>query len=416
MLTGSLQHSKGMTRVTCELVDTRSHRQLRNTSTIAATDPFAGEDQVVESVLRMLQLELQPAERQTLGQHHPSRQDAYDLYLQGRGYLQIYDKVENLQNAITAFQRALAHRSTMRWPTRGSASDGRRTARTNSCNGCRRRAMRANARWGSTGASARPTCAGMLDSASGQYEAVTEFGRALEAEPTNDDAYRGLAEAYERMGDLAEAEKTYQRAIDLSAIYNWVGYSWMGAFYFHQSRFGDAAAMFNRVIALVPDRLFQAITISGAVLNGQGRYNEAIAAIQHWIDIQPDREHQPRHAYFYLRQYNDAIGAYEQAIKLKEADYLKWWNLGEGYFWSSAKRAGSRRIGRRFRWHRKACKLMLRKIQTRWESWQFATRWWERRPPRSNTCARGCGWRRGIQRCFSRRRWSTTSLGTPARR
>ena len=33
---------------------------------------------------------------------------AYDFYLQGRGYLQDYDKTENLDSAITVFQRAIA--------------------------------------------------------------------------------------------------------------------------------------------------------------------------------------------------------------------------------------------------------------------------------------------------------------------
>src|SRR5215472_13358046 len=97
-----------MSRVTYELVDTKTRRQLHaDTITIAAANPFAGEDQVTESVLQMLELELQPVERQNLAKHETQVADAYDLYLQGRGYLEDYDKVENLQNAITAFQRAL---------------------------------------------------------------------------------------------------------------------------------------------------------------------------------------------------------------------------------------------------------------------------------------------------------------------
>ena len=108
ILTGSLQQSGDVARVTYALVNTKTRRQLRaDTITIATADPFAGEDQVVDGVLRMLDLELQPAERQNLETHGTQVADAYDLYLQGRGYLQNYDKVENLQNAISVFQRAL---------------------------------------------------------------------------------------------------------------------------------------------------------------------------------------------------------------------------------------------------------------------------------------------------------------------
>jgi Flp pilus assembly protein TadD len=99
---------------------------------------------------------------------------------------------------------------------------------------------------------------------------------AGETEPTTDDAYRGLGEAYQNLGNLAEAEKTYRRAIALRPNY-WAPYNWMGVFYFHEARFADAAAMFNKVTALVPDS-FRGYSNLGAALNGEGRYRDAIEA------------------------------------------------------------------------------------------------------------------------------------------
>jgi serine/threonine protein kinase/tetratricopeptide (TPR) repeat protein/TolB-like protein len=342
ILTGSLQRSGGLERVTYELVDTRTRRQLRaDTITIPASDLFAGEDQVVESVVRMLDLELQPDERQNLRSRDTQVVDAYDLYLQGRGYLQDYDRVENLQNAINSFQRALATdpKYALAYTGLGQAywlkyQESKDTKWVLPAREACEHALGFDERLAPA-----HVCLGTLDSGTGQYErAVSEFERALEAEPTSDDAYRALAEAYQHLGNVAEAEKTYRRAIELRPHY-WAGYNWLGAFYFNQSRFPEAVAMFNQVVALVPDS-FRGSYNLGAALNGEGRYQEAVAAIQHSIEIRPTATAYTNlgNAYFWKRQYEDAVHAYEGAIKLKQGDYVLWSNMGDGYYWNPARR------------------------------------------------------------------------------
>jgi len=336
VLTGTLQQSEGMSRVTYELVDTKTRRQLHaDTITIAAANPFAGEDQVTESVLQMLELELQPVERQNLAKHETQVADAYDLYLQGRGYLEDYDKVENLQNAITAFQRALETDPTYALAYTGLGEAYWQRYRESQEVQWVKPAQEACTRALALDTRLAPAhvCMGMVASGTGQYQkAVTEFGRALELEPTRDDAYRGLAEAYKHLGDLPQAEATYRRAIELRPHY-WAGYSWLGAFYYENDRFSDAEAMFNQVIALVPESIRGYYNL-GATLNSEGRYHEAIPLLQRSIAIRPTSNAYTNlgNSYFYLRQYEEAVRAYEQATMLKQGDYLLWWNLGEGYF------------------------------------------------------------------------------------
>jgi serine/threonine-protein kinase len=338
VLTGTLQQSAGMSRVTYELVDTKTRRQLHaDTITIAAADPFAGEDEVTESVVRMLDLELQPAERQNLAKHETKVADAYDFYLQGRGYLEDYDKVESLQNAITAFQRALETDPTYALAYTGLGEAYWQRYRESQEIQWVKPAQEAcsHALAIDTRLAPAHVCMGMVASGTGQYQkAVAEFGRALELEPTRDDAYRGLAEAYEHLGDLPQAEATYRRAIELRPHY-WAGYSWLGAFYYGNDRFSDAEAMFNRVIALVPESV-RGYHNLGATLNSEGRYQDAIPVLQRSIAIRPTSTAYTNlgNSYFYLRQYEEAVRAYEQATMLKEGDYLLWWNLGEGYFWN----------------------------------------------------------------------------------
>ena len=69
------------------------------------------------------------------------------------------------------------------------------------------------------------------------------------AEPGNEDALSGLAEAYGHLGDFVAAESTYKKAVALRPDY-WGVYSWLGAFYSGQNRYSDAAAAFLKVTEL----------------------------------------------------------------------------------------------------------------------------------------------------------------------
>src|SRR4030095_15877494 len=125
-------------------------------------------------------------------------------------------------------------------------------------------------------------CLGTLSAGTGNYqEAAREFERAVETEPTNDDAFRGLADAYDHLGKSQEAEKTYRRAIELRPHY-WAGYNWLGVFYYRQARFQEAAEMFSQVVALAPDS-FLGYSNLGAVYVEQARYSEAITVLERSI-------------------------------------------------------------------------------------------------------------------------------------
>src|SRR3989449_430132 len=352
ILEGTVYRSGNTVRVNYALVDTSTRRQIRaGTITADASDPFAVQDRVADGVVRMLQLELNPKERRALQVHGTQVAGAYDFYLQGRGYLQNYDRVENLDNAIQVFEGALALDPNYAlayaglgeayWKKYESSKEPRWVE--SSRRDCER-ALSLN-----SGLPAAHVCLGTLYKGTGAYQkAVREFERALEAEPTSDDAFRGLADAYERLGKPAEAEKTYRRAIELRPHY-WAGYSWLGVFYYHQARYQEAAEMFAQVVALVPDS-FRGYSNLGAAYVEQGRYAEAIKVLERSIAIRPMDYGYTNlgNAYFFLRQYEQAARAYEQAVKLTEKDPLLWRNLGDGYHWSPGRRsqaAGAYRQG-----------------------------------------------------------------------
>lgn len=343
ILEGSLSQSGDRVRVNYSLVDTRSHRQLAADSiTAAVADPFAVQDQVVNGALRMLDVVARPPELQSLDAHGTQVPAAYNAYLQGRGYLQNYDKSENLDSAIAAFGSALALD-----PNYALAYAGLGQAHWEKYQLAHDPKLVDSARQACAQAlsldeqlAAAHVCMGRIEIGTGEYEkAVQEFERALAIEPTNDDAYRSLADAYESLGQPAKAEETCQRAIDLRPQY-WAGYNWLGTFYYRDARYADAASMFSQVVALAPNS-FRGYSNLGAVYYYQGRYADAISNLQHSIDIRPsaDAFSNLGSAHFYLRQYDASVNAYEKAVQLSQNNYILWLNLADGYYWDSSKRA-----------------------------------------------------------------------------
>jgi tetratricopeptide (TPR) repeat protein/predicted Ser/Thr protein kinase len=339
VLTGSLQESGSMVRITYALVDSTTRRQLRaDIITAAASDPFGVEDRVVESVLDNLEIELEPRERQALAAYGTQEARAYEEYLRGRGYLQEYNEPRSIESAINAFQRALVSDPTyaLAYAALGEAY-------------WKKYDVTKDAQWVDTARqacqqavglndhlSAAYICLGTVDNGTGQYEkAREEFRRALQLEPTCNDAYRGLAHAFEAAGKLEQAEATYHKAIEVRPS-DWLGYNALGVFYYKHARYTEAAQMFQRVVQLTPDNS-QGYSNLGAMYHLQGRTEDAIRAYRKSMELTPNYSAASNLGtllFYYNHDYVKAVEAYEQALAINDSDHLLWGNLGAAYQWA----------------------------------------------------------------------------------
>ncbi|HEV1994144.1 MAG TPA: tetratricopeptide repeat protein [Candidatus Acidoferrum sp.] len=342
-LEGTLLRAGNTIRVNYALVNTGTLKQLRaETITADASDPFALQDKVAAGIVRMLELELKPQERKVLESHGTQVAGAYDFYLQGRGYLQGYDKPENIDNAISVFQRALSLDPNYALAHAGLGEaywQKYQAGKESSWIDASRRACDRAVAIDATLAPAH-VCLGTLHNGTGKYaDAVEDFQQALKAEPTSDAAYRGLGSAYEHLGKLQEAERTYREAISLRPNY-WASYNWLGAFYYRQARYAEAAEMFGQVVALAPDS-FRGLNNLGAMDIVAGRYDAAVTTLQRSLALRPTAAAYSNlgNAYFYQRRFADAARAFEEALKLDERNYTVWWSLGDAYQWMPEKRA-----------------------------------------------------------------------------
>jgi serine/threonine protein kinase/Flp pilus assembly protein TadD len=344
VLEGSLHSSGGQVRVTYTLVDAKTNRQLRAEMFDAdVNDPFFVEDRVVEGTLRMLGLSIQTNDRVVLAAHGTGDPSAYDQFLRGRGYLLDYHKHENIDSAISAFNRALsldpkygqayAGLGKAYWLGYEEGQGGKewmdraRTACNQAVSGAPKLAEAYN-------------CLGSVYRGTGEYEkAIAQFQTATALDPTSDDAFRGLAESYSKLNKPAEAEATYRKAISLRPQY-WAGYSWLGLFYWQQARYDDAAKTFQEVIALAPDN-YRGYSDLGAMYVLKAQLPEAIAVLEKSVALRPNPAayNNLGNAHFSMRKFDDAARDFGESVKLEKNNWLSWGNLGDAYYWAPGKRS-----------------------------------------------------------------------------
>ena len=339
----SVQRAGDLVRVTYALVDAKLHQQVNGDSiTAPASDPFALEDKVSESVVKSLDLELQPQERKELTAHGTGQPQAYDYYLQGRGYLQDFHKSENVESAIAEFSQAVRQDPEYALAYAGLGEAFWRKYQLMRRPEWVRRAEVACQRAVAlrSDEAAGHSCLGLVYNGTGKYEnAVDQYKRAMELEPTDDRGFSGLAIAYEKLGKPKEAEETFRRAISIRPN-DWATYNWLGELYLKIGRFSEAADMFQQVISLTPDS-FAGYSNQGNAYIYMGQYAKALPLLQRSVEIRETAENTSNlaTAYFQLRQYSEAARVYEKAVALNDQDYEIWGNLGDAYYWTPGERS-----------------------------------------------------------------------------
>jgi tetratricopeptide (TPR) repeat protein len=343
VLESSLQRSGQTIRINCYLVDSKTHRQLAAKSIeVNGTDTFNLQDQVVNAALDMLPARILSTQRKALAARQDTQPAAYEAYIRGRGYLQEYEKPENIDNAIAEFNQALkvdpnyapayAGLGEAYWIGFQQLNQSKQWL-INAQRSCEKALVIA------PGLTDGHTCLGNVLKATGQYgKAVEQYRKAVDQDPQSDEALVGLADSYRKLGDSSAAEATYKKAVSVRPNY-WGVYSWLGWFYYGQSRYADAAEMFKKVNDLAPDN-YRGYYDLGAMYLLLGRYPEAIEALKHSIDLRPRYEAYGNlgYAYFLLHQFPDAVAALEEGIKLDGRAWPLWGNLGDTLYWSADRR------------------------------------------------------------------------------
>ncbi len=212
---------------------------------------------VATEVARSLEVALNDPEKQALAVRPTTNAEAYDLYLRANDYLNRGLAVTNFTNAIPMLRRAvtLDPDFALAW---GRLSEALGLSHWLYIN--------------------RTQAA--ID------EAATAADKALALQPDLPEAHRAMGSLYYRRREydqaLAEFAKVEQRQPNSADLHSVIGYV-----YRRQGKWEESLAEFRKRIALDPGAPLGFNDV-GETLNLMRRYPEAIAVLQHCIDIAPD--------------------------------------------------------------------------------------------------------------------------------
>jgi tetratricopeptide (TPR) repeat protein/predicted Ser/Thr protein kinase len=338
VVSGSLQRSQNRLLLTLNVIDGVTLRQVRaDAIELEGLAPVALQDEVLVRLARLLEIPLDARAQALLAAGGTSAPGAYEYYLQGRGYLQRFERAGNVDSAIELFTRALAQdrdyalahaaMAEAAWRKYEATKDATWVARARES--------------GATALKLSPSLAdvqvtlAIIANGTGEYEnAAAMLNSVLERDPTNADAYRELGRAYDALGDTARAEATLQRAVSARPG-DWATYNSLGAFYSRHQRPADAAAQFERVVELTPDNA-RGYSNLGSMYVLLKQWDKAFAALETATKLGPTgpRWSNLGTAYFRRQRFGDAAKAYEHATELDPKDHRLWYNLASAYLWT----------------------------------------------------------------------------------
>jgi eukaryotic-like serine/threonine-protein kinase len=336
VLAASWERSQDSARINLSLADAKTEKQLRTeTITAPVNDLFRLQDQVVLMASRMLQLQLSASNASSLTSHGTNVLTAYDFYVQGIGYLQRYERQENVETSIGLFQRAIKED-----PSYAQAQ-----------------AALAQAYWYKYSATKDPQWAEAAKAAvkaardlnsqlpevqlaiadfnfrTGAYaDAVSGFQHAIDLDQVNVNAYLGLGNAYDSLGRTAEAEQSLRHAIEISPQC-WACYNQLGIFLYRHARYNEAAQAWQKITELTPDNVWGYMNVGAAYLY-IGQFGKADVYLRRALQLAPanaDLYSNAGTASFSLGRFEEDVAYCKKALEIMPQKYDYWGNLADGY-------------------------------------------------------------------------------------
>ena len=334
VLVASWQRVQDSARINLSLIDAKTGNQLQTeTITAPAADLFRLQDEVVLQASRMLQLQLSANDTASLTTHGTNIPGAYDFYLQGVGYLQRYERPENVDIAIDMFKRAVqsdpnyaqaqAELARAYWYKYNATKDSQWAEQAKAAVNA---ARNLNSRLPEV-----QLAIGDLNLRTGSYrEAGLVFQQVLELDPTNVDAYLGLAKSYDLQGETAKAEQTYRHAVEISPAC-WSCFNLLGAFLNAHARYQEAIQAWERVTELTPDNVWGYMNL-GAAYFSLGQFEQANDYFRRALKLAPENDEVYSNlgtVSFYLGRFEEDADYCRKAIELKSQNYAYWGDLGD---------------------------------------------------------------------------------------
>ncbi len=286
VLDGTFQRVGGLIRVSVQLIDrdTRATRWAGRYD-LRASDMLKFQDEVAQKVLEGLSVQVSPAEHASMAAPITRSPEAYNLYLQGRFYLNEYymrSRLESLHQGRRLVQQAIAkdpafaeayallsHLYTI------EGSNFPENARENLAQGVRaaEQAVGLNPNL----ADAYASLGFAYGEAGRNVEAIQSLRQALRLAPNLESVHIGLGYVCHYTGLLELGEQEYRRTIELNPAA--LQRHWMHArLLLYLGRLQEGEQELRQLLATNPDQ-FKAMGYFGEILYYEGKFAEAEKAL-----------------------------------------------------------------------------------------------------------------------------------------
>jgi tetratricopeptide (TPR) repeat protein/TolB-like protein len=331
VVSGSVQRFGDNLRMTINLIDTETERQIRARVIDHSVDKLTAlQDTSVVVLASMLEFHFGPAEARELLRGGTDRPEAYELYLDGMGCLKSGERPASIDSALTLFQQALDYDPNYALALAGLGEAYWRKYEMETDPKWQELAIYNSHRALELDDRAAPVylTLGLIYQSSGRYEqAADEYTRALEIDSTSRPAHLGLARTMESLGNLDSAEAVFARIIEIDPDY-YEGYTRLGLYYVRQGRYDEARAQGQLAVALDPQG-YVAWNNIGGLFYSLGDADRARQMWRHSVEIEPNYGALSNLGvtHFYDGHYAEAAESYRQALKLNDRDYRIWLSL-----------------------------------------------------------------------------------------
>ena len=290
ILEGSVRRSNDRVRITAQLIDGRTDRNLwSETYDRELKEVFAVQDEIAQNIVNALELSLSPAQQLSIQKQVVTEvMDAYDFYLRGRYFIERGD----IDSGQQMFEKAIELDGDYVLAWAGAAD----------CHSWR--------------------CMWYKRSPQSMQKADECSLKALQLAPNQAEAHASRSYALAMNGKYDEAEAEFMSAIKLDPqLYE--AYYYAGRAYFANGKFRQAADTFAQAAAIRPDDV-TAAALTATSLRSVGTEEEIKAACEHSIEVaERYLVLNPDDALALSRIANDLIflGETEKGIKWAERAY-----------------------------------------------------------------------------------------------
>ena len=336
VLRGRLEHLGTQTEVVLELEDPDLPRIGGSTTLPGPRDP-AFQEKALKALADLLDVGVDHQVRQATSTSRPTTPDAYAFYLQGRGYLQRYDKTGNIDNAIVLFTQAVEEDSLYALALAGLCEATWDKYRQTTDTALAQEALQLCDRVAPLADEQAPVLVtlGSIYLRTGQHKkAEATLRQAQTIEPNNADALRWLGRVYEDLAQHDQAEAAYRQAIALRPNI-WIYYYELGLMLGFRGHYREALEQFEQVRRLTPDNYLGYTSLASIQLL-LNQVEEARRLFRRSIALQPNALAYRNLGRLYFRdeQYPEAVQALEQACAENEDDLVAWNWLGHASYWA----------------------------------------------------------------------------------